>query len=432
MKTRQKPALTKNASAHRMAGIVVNPKTRMPCFVEAVPKRTVNVFTIGTADVERIGEGYFEGDESSDYYRPSLLTGYPRSHTPKGVSTKGTGYGTVLYVGMCLAATIENRSGLGLTMPTENDGICSAAGAGQRSREAGAWWDEAVRRGLASRSDYEDEDGGVEKEDDINLRLDIGNRRQRLEDFINENFALGEDGEEVTYVNSINVDIRRTGAGESLECDVLEYDDALKLVALAFDQDALWDENDDIGKLPERWFGSANERDRVARGDNLPIADHLPALVSLDLPNCPEWCVEFILGCMLGLGATDEEVGDVAFVAGMQPTQQSLVVTSGPARGLPGVDPYGPRATLGSEVAGRHAYARPKPMDTDRKPDATQWTDSRQLSLIPNAGRRKRFREMLERNGVEVSSADESARVKRIAAMRAKVLPLWDSLADMG
>jgi hypothetical protein len=134
-------------------GLLVNPRDGSLYYAEKQKTRTVVVYSL--ADDEE-GKGYFNHEEK--YAQPSRITGLPRVHTPGGVSEKGKGTGTVLYTGLCLAASLNHRDKLSLSdLDVDGDGISSGAG---RSDDAERWWTRAKTvYGLAVEVEGCDEEG---------------------------------------------------------------------------------------------------------------------------------------------------------------------------------------------------------------------------------------------------------------------------------
>jgi hypothetical protein len=142
--------------------IVVNPKTGEPFWLTISNKRG-EYFSIRTLCGVREGVGYFETDESSEYYISAASSDYPRAHTPDGVVHEGVGNGTCLYVAGACAVFIANgvegaddSSGswpisTGVPYRKREDGISSTA---KRSKEANAWWSRAVKLGLATEEEF--------------------------------------------------------------------------------------------------------------------------------------------------------------------------------------------------------------------------------------------------------------------------------------
>jgi hypothetical protein len=195
-------------------GFVVNPKTKQPLIVctdgEYVSIRSLDDGTLFVKE----GVGY----PSNEHEAAADATGYPRVHTPQGVTSKGGGYGTALYTGLCLGAwqVYWDRAKIG--MSKTGQGISSAES--DRSREASRWWDAAHDRGLTGRKE---EEGESETEEHVNVDVDA--------DDLNRIVSLDEG--EITYVNEVDVDV--TKPGEDLVFDYYKFKSAQKhnLVLLA-------------------------------------------------------------------------------------------------------------------------------------------------------------------------------------------------------
>ena len=142
--------------------IVVNPKTGEP-FWCTVNQNRGEFFSIRTLDGVREGVGYFETDQASKYYISAASSDYPRFHAPEGVVHAGVGNGTCLYVAGACVVFIANGVqreydstrrwpiDTGVVYRRREDGISSTA---DRSKEADAWWNRAVKIGLATEEEF--------------------------------------------------------------------------------------------------------------------------------------------------------------------------------------------------------------------------------------------------------------------------------------
>ncbi len=127
-------------------GLLVNPKNAELFYCAKDGDKT---FVICALSDDVVGEGFFNDTTSAKMYgESSQISGYPRVHTPAGVSTKGSGLGTVLYTALCLAAHEQFQKRM--TIPgidVSADGISSD---GHRKQEASSWWKAAREKyGLA-------------------------------------------------------------------------------------------------------------------------------------------------------------------------------------------------------------------------------------------------------------------------------------------
>lgn len=127
-------------------GLLVNPKNGDFIFAD-ISRREVTIMRLDNVDA---GSGYFERG-SSGYGWTYDVTGYPRVHTPSGVSTRGGGYGTALYTALCYAAYLSDVEDMGQHgPPSAIDGRGISSGE-PRSDYATAWWTRAKDvYGLAS------------------------------------------------------------------------------------------------------------------------------------------------------------------------------------------------------------------------------------------------------------------------------------------
>lgn len=128
-----------------LIAVILNPKTLQPCL--AYYSSASSQIYITTPEGKLVGTGYFDSDQpAGDKYRVSEVSGYPRAHTPKGVTEMGSGYGTVLYAALAAAAHLNSEQDLDLELSVDGDGISSNV---HRSASANAWWDAAKRRHIA-------------------------------------------------------------------------------------------------------------------------------------------------------------------------------------------------------------------------------------------------------------------------------------------
>jgi len=182
-----------------MVGIVVNPKTCEPLisFTDGDYQsiRSLHVDTL----LEKVGRGF----HSTGHESASVATGYPRVHTPEGVTEKGGGYGTALYTALCLGAHLVDEDLIEISMSTKGGGICSAEE--DRSHAASHWWNASRRRGLTK--EQIEEETEEEREENVELAVDPDD----LERCIGRNV----DGK-IVYVNSVSVDIERETTTEKI------------------------------------------------------------------------------------------------------------------------------------------------------------------------------------------------------------------------
>jgi len=118
--------------------LLVNPRNGEPFYAKLTRGEVVSIHTL--ADDE-LGQGFFHSPKNpNSYNESSLVSGYPRVHTPAGVREKGTGLGTVLYAALCTAAHQQHADGLPVHVAVSGDGVSSNA---HRSAFAEAWWTRA-------------------------------------------------------------------------------------------------------------------------------------------------------------------------------------------------------------------------------------------------------------------------------------------------
>jgi hypothetical protein len=195
-------------------GCVLNPKTNLPCPVYKEKQRTVDVFDPLLDDKE--GSGYFDDLDHGADYSASEKSGFPRVHTPSGVKTRKSGYGTVLYTGLCLAAKLEDAGHLKLATNTAGPGISSNE---NRSNAAKAWWSAAKDTfDLAYSVELEGEEEEEEYEETLDSSRAISRLRETLENLLEPDGDL--DINEVIVKGTLK---KMVSTGPS-EADVYPYD----------------------------------------------------------------------------------------------------------------------------------------------------------------------------------------------------------------
>jgi len=230
-------------------GCVLNPKTSLPCPVYKEKKRTVEVYDPLLDDKE--GSGYFDDNDHGADYSASEQSGFPRVHTPSGVKTRRSGYGTVLYTGLCLAAKLEDARHLKLATNTMGPGISSNE---NRSNAAEAWWSAAKDTfdlAYSVEVEGEEEEEEEEYEETLDTSRAISRLRETLENLLEPDGDL--DIDEVIVKGTLK---KMVSTGSS-EADVYPYDrshgclGAASMVPFWFvselydGSDHLWDYADD-------------------------------------------------------------------------------------------------------------------------------------------------------------------------------------------
>ena len=175
-------------------GLVVNPRTREPLLVttdgENVGIRSLKEGGVGV----RHGSGYYDTSGHGKSKEAENLTGFPRSHTPSGVTPLGQGYGTSLYTALCLGAYLVDNSHANIKMDVDGEGITSESEG--RSHQADRWWDAAYRRGLTDREEEE-----TEEEDRLDISVDADDLA---------NCVDLEEGQTLTYVHGLDAEVTTT------------------------------------------------------------------------------------------------------------------------------------------------------------------------------------------------------------------------------
>lgn len=186
-------------------GIVANPKTKEPLIVltdgDYVSIRSLSA----KSELVKIGTGYYESSRN-EYNKPAEFTGFPRAHTPDGVTVKGKGYGTALYTALALGAALTDDGDVEIDMYQKGQGISSWTE--NRSTEADHWWNAAKKTGLTATEVEEIE----EKEENVDIDLDPDDL----------NRVASVEGT-ITYVNTVNVDIEKT---EEQVYDIYKWESA--------------------------------------------------------------------------------------------------------------------------------------------------------------------------------------------------------------
>ena len=290
-------------------GIVVHPKTKRPIYVtrERGHSLTVQTWEEATENPEgaglftRMGEGYLDSG-NSEYAITATLSGFPRSHTPGGVSVRGGGYGTCLYTGLVLLAHAESESLI-------HTGNISASGSGissrsaDRSSSADAWWVAAGERGLTTQIEgpggeemVEEEEEGADVEDHVSSRA-----WTKIRELIQESVSEYE-GWWPTDIH-VTADLKRETEQEAdIEVDVYTFDSAWAhgLVAL-IDVVPSADEGED--NAIETWASAEEDIDAVIASKEV--------LLGLNLAHEPRAIAEKLVRIAAALGATEQEVADM-------------------------------------------------------------------------------------------------------------------------
>lgn len=220
-------------------GVVVNPKTKEPVFVQRSSDGELYIDILiaqkaeGKVVYETIGVAYLQDNSEphSDYLNATAVTGFPRVHTPDGLEKafKNQGYGTSLYIATLLLATARAERLMRLSeIAGDGAGICSESKT--RSESASAWWAAAVERGLARTMSGESGNSTPETEtlEDEDLTDYMSSRgRQKSIDAIQE--AVGGYSEWYPTNISIRGDVEReVERHRDIEADYITYDLAKK------------------------------------------------------------------------------------------------------------------------------------------------------------------------------------------------------------
>jgi len=170
-------------------GLIINPKTKEPVLATTdgsyVGIRSLRQDSL----LKKLGTGYLS-DNNED---ATKATGYPRVHTPDGVTVSGMGYGTALYSAICDGAHLDFKNQVKISKYGRGgNGICSDTK--DRSGAADRWWAMALKVGLTEEHVEEEE----EREEDVELDLEPGDLD-----------CVQTDGK-IVYVNKVSVDLEKT------------------------------------------------------------------------------------------------------------------------------------------------------------------------------------------------------------------------------
>ncbi len=339
-------------------GIVVNPKTSAPIFVQrkANSQMTVQIMGLGQTSApvggreERVytilGDGYLNDDK--EYSGPTDVTGYPRSHTPHGVTEKGGGYGTALYTGLVLLAAAHDNEEIVIPgLLGKGAGICSDEDT--RSDAATRWWRKSLARKLTEQMSGDTEGEAAETEtetiDDEDVSEYVSSRDfRRLEDAVRD--AVSNHGDWNARNVSIRADMerevesdRRRGA-EHITADFYTLVSAVKHGLVACTETSR-------GTIMD-W----------ARQPKFEGAAHKAAILALNVAGEDTLIVAKLAMLAQSKGATEYEVSEMMIRNhfGVDIVSRKLLFDAGEQLGLPVV--YPPR--LGDQVGGRRKRTPPR------------------------------------------------------------------------
>lgn len=279
-------------------GLVINPRDKEPLIAvsdgEIVGIRSLQEHNL----LFRHGSGYYDTTGHGKSKEAENLTGYPRSHTPKGVSPQGLGYGTSLYTALSLGAWLVDSDKAAIKMDVHGEGISSESEG--RSHEADRWWDAAAERGLTLRNTESSE----AVEEYVELDVDA--------DDITGCVSLDE-GQRITHVNTVSVDLETT---EEFTVDLFPYYYRGAAGVGAYNNDLVAAEfnpldgadtevvPDDIAVGSElRWLVESLMEDTDLFGDT-----NSAALLALDVRGLDVQAVNILSLCYLHSGLKDQDV----------------------------------------------------------------------------------------------------------------------------
>lgn len=181
---------TRTIAGRTVLGLIINPKTKEPVLA-TTDGHYVGIRSLRQDSLlKKLGTGYLS-DSNED---AAVATGYPRVHTPDGVTVGGMGYGTALYSAICDGAHLDFEKHVEIShhRHASGDGICSDTK--DRSGAADRWWAAALKIGLT------EEHTEKEEEREENVELDLEPRDLN---------CVQTDGK-IVYVNRVSVDLEKT------------------------------------------------------------------------------------------------------------------------------------------------------------------------------------------------------------------------------
>lgn len=317
-------------------GVVVQPKTKRPIYVlQTDPRRAYLNIQERTLDgeYEEVGSGYFD---TGGYEEPAVLTGYPRSHTPSGVTEKGGGYGAALYTGLVVFAHAEAEGEVKVSgLIGSGSGISSSTDV--RSTSADKWWKSYTERGLVYQVEGTvggDEEQEEEEEDSGDLSDYVSSRgldkiTSAIRDAVNDEMSsYSDDGWWVTSISDLRVNVVRTtmvGADEKeVVADVYTLENAAKA---------------DLVAVIEVVDGGIDSWARRV-GLDFEGEGYKNAIVAMNYAGEDPKVVARFVDIARHLGATDTELKDMVALAGVntssRETAEAAIAT--------GVEASGPSA----------------------------------------------------------------------------------------
>ena len=341
-------------------GIVVNPKSAKPVFVqrEDATQATIQIFTAdGYGDYRYMGTGYLDsGDDESRYAVGCHATNIPRCHTPDGVQETGTGYGTTLYTGLVLLAKAK-RTVQGMFCGSEAS-IHSIPG--NRSNFAERWWRSAKKNGLAEVGYAEVEGDPEERQIDL---TDLSSRaRSTVEGAVSDGY---EDG----YVSSVNsgaFDVTVDGGMDEIEIDVITFDDLIanNLLALYSPRVGSWEQWGNLEPIdPDR---DVLEKD---------------VLLALNLSDEDDQTTTWFLRLAREAGATPEEMAQMKVRADFKIDDRTLPLPFPEPTGEPAEKPVPNPARRRRPVARRTTRRNPPASATRQIEQALRDVERRRARL---------------------------------------------------
>jgi len=273
---------TRSIAGRTTIGLIINPKTKEPVLA-TTDGSYVGIRSLRQESLlKKLGTGYLS-DSNED---ASVATGYPRVHTPEGVTVSGMGYGTALYSAICDGAHLDFKKHVEIShhRRASGDGICSDTR--DRSGYADRWWAAALKRGLTEEHIEEEE----ERDENVSLKLDP------------DDLSCVETDGKIVYVNEVNVDLEKT---TEKTFDTFSYESLIEhnLVAAEI-VTTLPGVITDGADLYVLWREVLEDPDLIVDTNDVP-------LLALDVRGLSEDAVSLLSLAYLASGQTDSAVDDL-------------------------------------------------------------------------------------------------------------------------
>jgi len=273
---------TRSIAGRTTLGLIINPKTKEPVLA-TTDGAYVSIRSLRQESLlMKLGTGYLSDSKEE----ASVATGYPRVHTPEGVTTSGMGYGTALYSAICDGAHLDFKKHVDIShwRHATGDGICSDTA--DRSGYADRWWAAALKLGLTEEHVEEEE----ERDENVDLDLEPGD------------LSCVQTEGRIVYVNKVNVDLEKT---TEKTFDTYSYESLIEhnLVAAEIVVQLPGVINDDAD-LYVLWREVLEDPDLIIDTNDVP-------LLALDVRGLSEDAVSLLSLAYLANGQSDVAVDDL-------------------------------------------------------------------------------------------------------------------------